>query len=131
MNYQLRLQIVSNQVFDKPTQKREIRKHSFKLIDFIFIYFHLHHKKNLFSIKRKGFYFIKNATLFRVFLAKIFYSANACLKPCTLFHPPRVKSGISTGALLFSKDKAVSGAKQHHSARSYTSISNGRPFCKQ
>ena len=58
-------------------------------------------------------------------------STKACLYPCTSFQCPRVKSGISTGALLFSSEMAVNGPKQHHSAKSYTSISRGKPLRRQ
>ena len=59
------------------------------------------------------------------------YLANAWRKPLVLFHNPRVKSGTVTGAELFSNEICVSGAKQDHSAKSYTSISNGNPLRKQ
>ena len=38
---------------------------------------------------------------------------------------------VPTGAELFSIESLVSSAIQHHSAKSYTSISNGSPFCRQ
>ena len=36
-----------------------------------------------------------------------------------------------TGILPFSIEILVNSGRQHHSARSYTSISRGRPFCRQ
>lgn len=57
------------------------------------------------------------------------YFANSSF--LNLFHAPRVKSGISTGIDPFFNDTSVRGIRQHHSAKSYTSISRGSPFCKQ
>ncbi len=58
-------------------------------------------------------------------------SAKAYWKPSRRSHAPRVKSGTSTGAQPFSMDIAPSSDTQHHSARSYTSISSGSPLCRQ
>ena len=47
-----------------------------------------------------------------------YYSANFQLKPFTLFHAPRVKSGMATGMEPFSMDMRDSSLMQHHSAMS-------------
>ena len=42
----------------------------------------------------------------------------------------RVKSGIITGIDPCSIDSFESSAMQHHSAKSYTSMSSGKPCCR-
>ena len=65
-----------------------------------------------------------------VFIVYI-YSAKEYEYPSSLSHSPRVKSGISTGMLPFSSESLDRSLMQHHSAMSYTSISSGRPLCRQ
>ena len=73
---------------------------------------------------------LQSLTLQRRVIPKFNYFT-ACLYPSTLFQSPLVKSGNLTGKPLFSIDAAVNSPRHDHSAASYTSWSNGSPFCKQ
>ena len=83
------------------------------------------------SFAPNSFCFAVNSSAIFIEAASSSGVANACLYPFTSFQCPRVKSGKATAAQPLSIEIAPNSAKLHHSAKSYTSISKGRPFCRQ